>query len=388
MKHFFTLIALVVALTATAQVTITQSSFPRQANFNDTVPSTNVAGLTFPTEGADQVWDYSGLTPTNMGYGSYTDASSSVDFPNALHSSPTNLNFQIFSFPGTNYDAVDSLGWYAMGRTIDAAGFSIAAISGGADDSLKFPEQVLNFGGRLNLVQFPMTYQTSWTGSQTEVTEFELTVAAASLNNTPGSQNRLRTDEREVVGYGKLIIPNAAGNPSDSLDALLVKTYRTIQDSFFIGGSAAPQALLTTFGLTQGSTRVDTFYIMYSPGFGAPVMNINVTGNNVTSIFYRPAAAGISSSISEVADLQVGCYPNPAIAGNTVVIEANTGQATATQVSIIDLQGKRLNNLALDAPQANRYSFALPETLPMGIFILQLQDANGNTVGLTKLMVE
>ena len=103
---------------------------------------------------------------------------------------------------------------------------------------------------------------------------------------------------------------------------------------------------------------------------------------------YRTAAAGTVSSVSEVADMQVSCYPNPAKAGSTLVIAANPGKTIATQVSIIDLQGKQVGNVTLSAPQGNQYNLLLPNHLPTGIFMLQLQDDKGITVGLSKLLVE
>lgn len=391
MKKITILFAVLVSLTATAQITITQSNFPRPAAFEDTAMSSNQSGLALPSEGANQVWDYSNVSPTGMGTSSYTDATSSTDFPGALQSNNANLNFQGFIIEGDAYFAVDSLGWYGMGRTNEAVSYPLGAVGGGPNDSLKFLDEVVTFGGRLNLLQFPLTYQTTWTNAQTEVTSFELTVVAASLSNTPGNRTRLRTDTREAVGYGKLIIPNAAGNPSDSMDALLIKIYRTYLDSFYIGGSAAPQQLLNTFGLTQGSIQLDTFYVFYAADFGAPVMNINTDGNTVTSVFYRTAAAtNTVSSVQEVSQLQAVCFPNPAKAGNTVVIEAEASHAGATQANIINLQGQQLSQvpLATSTAQTNRYRFALPDNLPVGIVILQLQNNNGQTLGLTKLLIE
>lgn len=388
MKQLTTLLAVFFALNATAQITINQSDFPRPASFTDTTSSSNLPGIAMPTEGAEQVWDYSGITQTGVSIRTYSDATANTDFPGSLNSFEVGLGFQVFTIPSVSYDGVDANGWYNVGRAITGIGFPIGAITSGANDSLKFIGENVTYGGRLDVVQFPMTYQSSWTGAQTEITNFELTVASASLNNTPGSQNRIKSNTREVVGYGKLIIPNAAGAPSDSMDALLLKVYQSIVDSFYIGGSPAPQQLLTTFGLTQGNEVLDTFYVFYTAGFGAPVMNINFEGNDVTSAFYRTAAAGPVSSVSEVADLQVSCYPNPAQAGSTLVIAANPGKTIATQVSIIDLQGKQVSNVTLSAPQGNQYSLMLPNHLSTGIFMLQLQDDKGNTVGLTKLLVE
>ncbi|MGB0931148.1 MAG: hypothetical protein ACPGVB_10250 [Chitinophagales bacterium] len=270
-------------------VVITKDNFPRGGSFTDIGYFVETDILDAPTEGTGQVWDYSFLTPDSLVTQVYTDASNDPNFSGVLNYISGNILFNGFPISRNQYEAIDEEGWYHKGRTTEEVSYSVTAISGGADDLLRFPDRVVPYGGRLNKLQFPVTYESDWTQNQIENTEFELTVAAFGLNAVPGVNVKTITERREVVGEGKLIIPSEDGSPSLPMDALLLKVDMTGIDSVFLGGAPAPAPLLAAFGVTQGNISVaDTRYIFYMPGFGSNVLNVNPASG---TFFYRPQAA-------------------------------------------------------------------------------------------------
>ncbi|MFK7906488.1 MAG: hypothetical protein AB8B69_15260, partial [Chitinophagales bacterium] len=284
------------AVPSQPSVVINREDFPRGGSFTEIGYFVETDILDAPSEGIDQVWDYSFLTPDSLVTQVYTDASNDPDFSNALNYISGAVSFNAFPIPSNKYEAIDEEGWYDKGRTTKDVSYSITAISGGTDDVLRFPDSVIPYGGRLNRLDFPVAYGKAWTQSQIENTEFELTVAAFGLNGVPGVNVRTVTESRSVVGEGKLIIPSEDGSPGLPIDALLLKIENTLIDSVFLGGAPAPAALLNAFGLTQGAVTVRAVrYIFYTPGFSSNVLNVNPSTG---TFFYRPQATATAEPIN------------------------------------------------------------------------------------------
>ncbi len=277
------------ALLPQPTVIITKDNFPRGGSFTDLGYFADTNNMEAPSEGVNQVWDYSFLTPDSLVTQVHTDASNDPVFPDALNYIDNTINFNEFPVNGIQYEAIDEDGWYQQGRITEEVSYSITAISGGADDILRFPDREVPYGGRLNKLDFPVMYGKDWTQSQIENTEFELSVAAFGLNGVPGVNVRTVTENRSVVGEGKLIMPSEDGSPGLPMDVLLLKAEQTVMDSIFLGGAPAPAALLAAFGLTQGATTTAApRYIFYTPDFASNVLNVNPASG---TFFYRPQAA-------------------------------------------------------------------------------------------------
>jgi len=283
------------AIPSEPKVVINREDFPRTASLTETGYVVQKDVVDAPSEGVDQVWDYSFLTPDNLITRVYVDASNDPVFPDALHYRSTEIAFNGFPIPINEYETIDEDGWYEDGRITEDITYSITAVSGGADDVLRFPETEVPYGGRLDKLQFPVIYGNDWTQNQIENTEYELTVAAFGLNAVPGVNIRTIIESREVVGEGKLIIPSEDGSPSLPMDALLLKVETSDIDSVFLGGAPAPAALLAAFGLTQGTVTIRPVrYIFYTPDFASNVLNVNPS---IGTFFYRPQAAGTTPKI-------------------------------------------------------------------------------------------
>jgi len=285
----------------TAQVTITQATFPRPVTVSDTVVICSTTGVAIPTEGASQTWDYSSLVTSSVEVHDYIDATSSTTFVGALNYKSDDLTFQGMVIPSFKYQAIDATGWYNIGRTNVDVTYPLATITGGATDSLNFLGGDYPYDGRINFLEFPVAYQNQWTGTQKEDVPFKLTVGAFGLNETPGSRLRTITHTREVVGFGTLVVPRDDNSSTIAMDVLLIKVNSTEVDSFFLAGQPAPQALISAFGVTQGGTVTNTFYLFYKPGFGHPIMNVGMEAGQIDAVGYRRRSDAGSVNTQNVA---------------------------------------------------------------------------------------
>lgn len=391
MKKVFTFILTICTLPLLAQVTVDQSSFPRPAGYIDNVTQASISGVALPTEGADQAWDYSSLSATSTFSTQWHDASGDIDFPTALNYENTELFFQTFVMRARIYEAVDADGWYNQGRSIFDTTFSITAISGGANDVLNFPTQVQPNHGRNNFLEFPASLGSTWTESFYQETQFNLTVVAFGLSNTPGLQRSRIEITRTVVGDGTLVIPDENGNPSGTLDAILVKLDAyTAVDSFFLGGQPAPAQLLTAFGLTQGAeTDYNPAYLFYVPGFTSPVLNINLDASEaISSAYYKPSAAALATSINDAQALTaLKTYPNPIAAGASLSVGLGEGADGISTIELMDVTGRTVANQTIQ-PNTNTAQLAIPSTVVAGIYSVILRDAKNTLLQTTRIVVQ
>ena len=246
------------------------------------------------------------------------------------------------------------------------------------------------YPGLYDQLKFPLAYQDQWTLNYRQDVDFELTVATFGLNQTPGKNARYFTQVREVVGEGTVRIPDINGTPSQPFDALLIKVLRTAIDSTFLGGSPAPDPLLTTFGLTQGSVASDSFYVMYAPGFGGTVLSMNMDpGNQVSALFYRPAAARLGSQSTSVEDLiktNVTSAPNPVKAGSYVYINTQI-PVSVNSVQVFSLTGQMIYEKRQDLQTESNFSVLIPENTQAGIYFVNLKDSEGKIIGSRKIHV-
>ena len=241
-----------------AQVTITQSTFPRPAGFMDSLVVPVQTSDVLPTEGIGQVWDYSyWVSDYNLVY-TQIDATLDPVFTEALNEESNDLIFAGMLITSDRYEAVDSNGWYIYGRHIDSVTYPLGSISGGANDSLYFLDHNDIYSGRVDNIPFPLTYQTQRSQSRQETIPFKVTIGAFGLNKTPGFRRRIVDRELEVVGSGTLMMPTSGGSPSAPFDVLLVKINRTLTDPAsiacqMIAGGSKALSVLTQPHLFNGS---------------------------------------------------------------------------------------------------------------------------------------
>lgn len=385
------ILMLCLGMFAYGQVSITLNNFPREASFTDSVMFLpNGQNVAVPSLGVNQEWDYSGLGTATLYEFEYEDASSDADFTNAFNKRDMTLSFQGMYIYGEEYYALDANSWISLGVKTEAAAYSISSISGGANDTLAFPAYIDDFTGKRTFLEFPMTYQSAWVSEQKETLPFELTVAAASLQKAPGQRVQIQSESREVVGYGKLTIPDVAGNPSEEINVLLIESNFKLVDSFYLYGSPAPANLLTTFGLTQGMTDSAKTYFFYKPDFGDPVavIKVNLATGKAKNVEYRPSAAKTpqATSITELNKKDnMFVYPNPVNAGQSIIMKFNE-MIDMAQLSFIDIAGREVHRINMDI-QSGFTSVETPSIAP-GIYIMRVNDQDGTLKHQTRVFIK
>lgn len=392
MRQFISTIYLllcVLIVQTNAQVTIDQGNFPRPVGFTDTLVECAVVVVPVPSEGANKTWDYSFLATSFVGTTVFTDATASTAFPGALNSFQDDMSFQGMNIPSITYRGLDSIGWYALGRRTTDISYSLLGVTGSSNDTLRFVGGDFPHTGRINWLEFPTTYPNQWTNTQVEDVHFELTVSSFGLNKTPGVRRNRTTNDRTVVGYGTLKIPRDDASTTIPMDVLMVKVVSTRQDSFFLGGAPAPPALIQAFGVVQGGTTTNTYYLFYKPGFGKPILNLALSSTTgvVNGASYRRRADAGSVNTNYVALMPVQAFPNPISAGGMLNIQAEN-TSDFENIQFIDLNGRMVSSKQILSNSNNQIQTQIPSSLSHGMYFYTIQNKEGATVGNGKLLVK
>ncbi len=371
---------LTASYTLSGQITIDRDNYPARATFIDTAVMAITGNIMIPTEGADQIWDYSTLMNERTVTTFYLSASNDENFPGALNSYNSFLIFQTFTIPSAVYETIDDDGLYAVGRVNQEVSYSITALTGGPNDVLKFPGGPVPFDGRFDVLKFPMTFQDEWTQTRNEFIPFEITVEGFGLDKVPGNRKRIHTQIREIVGYGQLTIPDYDNTTGQEMDVLLMKVKRSGVDSFFLDGAPAPMALLNAFGVVQGSTIADSFYLFYREDFDINVVRVNFNENgDVSSLFYRPAALRFTTSIRNQRAEEVRMFPNPAKAGQVLHISTVSPLGKGV-IQFTDMTGKLIHSHRIDYNDSQLMQIDIPPGLHSGVYLYQIVDEKRKTL--------
>lgn len=391
---FSTFLLLLTSFQVSGQVTITRDDWPRMASFVDTIQASSSVNIPVPTEGPDQTWDYSFLELGEVNINVYTDATDNPAFPDALHFYNNDILLVLgeaeFFLPSNVYEAIDDESWYRTGREY-LADFSVplTPFTGGADDRIDYLSGNAPYQGRINFLEFPVNYQDQWEGSYFFEYPYNVTAAAYGLNQTPAFSRVTVNEQRTVAGYGTLTIPLSDGTSSPPMDVLLIKGDKVQIDSLFLGGSPAPEALLSVLGATQGLVKPDDFYLFYRPGFPRPILileDLNPDGTLAGTATFRPRAADGVSAVRNLNIPLAKSFPNPLPTGSllTITLEDTPGSG---HVRLTDVQGRFLANLPYTASTGSTLQVRIPATIPAGMVLYLVTDEQMRPVGVGKLQV-
>jgi len=254
---FALIIATCIAGHCSAQITLSAASYPATLTGTDSLKVTSYISP-FPSMGAasSTSWDMTITTDS-------TPVLIAYRVPVAVYQYADSGQYHIgsFGYQGNTPVSVIGTGVDEYGINIRYTEYALWSITGGTFDSLFIPTQnVLNTSPFVRIA-FPATGSSSWQSVFYRDVTFELSIAAYSLLHTPFVERKYTIHADSVTGWGQMRVKNAAGGPSDYFDVLQVQSTIITTDSFLMGGSAAPGAVLTMIGLTQGHR--DTTYIQY-----------------------------------------------------------------------------------------------------------------------------
>jgi hypothetical protein len=385
MKSTFTLICLMLftfSIQLKSQIVITKDNFPREAAFTDEFYYTSATSIAAPTEGMNQVWDFTNLPSDDLRTREYFEANNS-NFPNANSFYEQKLSFQSFIIPNNGYDTYDENGYADYGSSSTSVSYSIQGITGGPSDTLAFPGRDVVYSQRLDYLQFPCQFGKKWTQTATENTVFELTVQGFGLDKVPGFSKRRLTVSRDVVGEGKILLTYPDGTPTKPIDALMIKVVWTSNDSFFLGGAVAPPPLAAAFGITQGQMASDSFYVFYTPNFGVPVMDYDLVDKTIA---YRPQADQTVSSKEIFSNTKFEIFPNPASSGMSLNVNLDRAIENGV-IQIFGLNGNLVYEQKLGFG-VTRSEIAIPAILIEGTYFLRIIDQEGLPTRAQKIHIK
>lgn len=382
MKSIFTLSLLSLAISASAQITLNQSSYSSwRARTAIAYPvDTSITRPTI-TPSTNASWNFSSVTYDTTNVQAYEKGvfSSSV-FPNATFYDY--MDYQIsgpLRYRVRQAGALTAGGFVFYGQSMTRQALSIGAISGGATDSLVFPQQNISFSSNLTTIKFPATIGSTWSSNYDFATNFNLTIAAFSFNNTPCQRKTRIMRNDAVVGWGSMIVKDSLGAASTPANVLMVKTATTSTDSFFVNGLPAPVQLLTAFGLSQGQMTNRYEYQFYRAGELMPLVQAGYSDSTFASsqmeymdVHVGSEAAQSVREINSVSGLMV--YPNP-VRNQTLYLQIADRSILQLGYQLININGQVVDkgtvNLQNGGAQLQAEAFRTP-----GIYYLQISGAH------------
>lgn len=383
MKKSLLLIAgFILPLCSQAQITIDQTNGPTvsRCQVGDSFRRLKVNTLPTITPATNATWDMTVAGDSTRIWRLRGAVSPSSAFPNASFYNNAHYNLAVLGYETTNIKNVTSSGVVMYGEHIDRQALSLAAMTSNTADSLVFPTQDIVYSAPEVHLKYPMTMSDTWTDNIKVSTNFNLTVAAFNLNNTPGERRASFTIKNTVVGWGKMKVNDENATPSGYMEVLMVKIERTVADSFYLGGSPAPTSLLTAFGLSQGQTQSKYSYAFYRAGEYAELLEVIYTDNSFSTIEKCDVHEDRlkPTSIQTISKEQINIYPNPVTNGSFTVMVDGMNENFSYQ--IFNITGQMVTTGILPSNGV----VSLQDNLPAGTYIIKLM-SNDGAVGVQQL---
>jgi hypothetical protein len=379
MKKLFPLVVFLLCyFISSSQLTVTLDNFnyqPDQIEWNDHHPITIMIP---PEEGENMVWDYSDLTFDHGGSFYSVPLDSDSCFENA-----SRQDFGLNQYGGNiryMYELNDD-GIVEVGFHTDYSVFPLG--TGNPDDAVIWEEQCHAY--YLPLLPLPMSYGDQSTHVVRLPHSQRTTITFASIIDQPSGYVQLFEQEKEVVGWGTVTIPDGNG-ASLSFKALLEKTTLTVTDSFYLNGMPTPESILTAFGLTQGVSNTIVRYNHRNQDNEFLTQIILNDAGNVDLIFFA-AAPIITTSISNTPENFGNDFiisPNPSD-GNIIQLAFDQSLDQLHKIILRNINGQTIHKEEL-APGLKEYSFT-NLILESGIYFIELKKNNGMKLSNKKLII-
>lgn len=378
MKHLFTAACLLAGSAAHAQITITAAQYPATAASVDRFQPAATTGVTTPTKGANQTWDYRSLTPTgSVQVNTYGSAGTTPPFAGSVRTYPLTLTQGSFSITATAYEGFDAVGFSQLGTVVPAQTFPLTTITGGPNDALVVPAQTIP----TNTLRLPLPLT-----STTRVSRFSrvgntslLTAVLFGYNQAPLRFVQRITTVDSVAGWGTVRIP-VAGSAAGSapIQVLLMQRRIIEQDSFYLNGQPAPALVLAGLGQTQGGFTYGFAHYFYRQNAAQDVLSFTYTNSTFSTLAGARYSAETAIPLNAAAAREVAAggltaWPNPAPRGQALRFElATVAPAQPLRLTLRDALGRVVATTA--AP--NGQPATLP-TLPAGLYLAEAEAANG-----------
>lgn len=343
------------SLTSFAQTTVTS---PNSARFvlMDTVAEVmnNSAFQAFAKAETDATWDFSSAqyNGTSVTYTRYQ--ASSTTFTDADYSTDIFYPFSsALKYSLKKYYSVSANNLVSKGEEVEVTQtIPLSALTGNASDELVFPAQDIVYSEDEVLAVYPMNVNDTWTSTNTRSTNFNITVSAFALNNTPGVRKTTRTVTDSVVGWGTAKILAFYGGSTFDNSVLQIRRRITLVDSFFLGGNPAPTALLTAFGLEQGGVTTANECLFVRQDEIEELVRMEYGESDFTTVetvnVHQNRLEGPAVSVKDVnVNSNMMVYPNP-VMSDYLTVQLSNEVTQAHSFQLVDMFGRAVMEGQLD----------------------------------------
>ncbi|MBS1589377.1 MAG: T9SS type A sorting domain-containing protein [Bacteroidetes bacterium] len=389
MRFKLSLLALMIGVSASAQITINQSNYSAWTPRTDTAFRLD-STVPYPvlTPGTNAQWDLSTATyNTSYIWLYYRRPASSAIFTSATYAD--SLFYTINSnlkYASNLMGGITANGVQYFGEQVGRQAIPLVSLTGGMNDSLVFLGQNSTYSNAFNKLKFPATMGSNWSSNYNFTTNFTMSIAAYGMNNTPCQRKTFVTEKDTVVGWGKMRVLNRVGATTGYTNVLMVKTIWQQSDSFFVGGAPASTALLTAFGLTQGQINNQYQYNFFRAGEVLPLMSADYKDNTFSNTKVKNMSIHedrllLGTGINDIhADKSIVAYPNP-ITNGVVNLSIKDRSINSFDYAIINMNGQVVSRG--HAVSNNGVAQLNCEALRVsGIYYVQLYNNNGQIATL------
>jgi hypothetical protein len=367
-------------------ITLTQANYPVFTDFVQRQPTS----ISNPTTTPNNSWDYgtaNGTSSTNPYYPEtdpFYTAAGIDSWTNGFVYMTSSLGYNVAWEFDFNTNGVDEAGIYVYPQAYDLAG-----LTGSVNDSIFYPQQGYIFTSPRRILKFPCTFNDNWNSVSRREVNFVMNVPAFGLNYAPAKHIFTVTKQDTIKSWGKMRLYTPTG-PSIYYDVIMNKIKQTTIDSFYLGGTPAPAALLSAFGVSQGQVTVSNRYIFYRENYSTPMAVFNYGSNNYTtpvSVFLEANNLQTSGTGLEEAEISHAAvfFPNPTNSGlvNVQFVGISLSEVT---YSVLDLQGKVVQSGSTAMSEGN-ITISLHSALTNGMYHVQIQDNSKGILASEQIIV-
>ncbi len=365
----------------TAQITLTQSSYPTDLLGLDSLKHT-VYNSSFPSFApmANGVWDLSTVTDstTNIIL-SHKPAVSGYQFADSNYYATAGLLYL-----GYLQSSITSSGMQQFGISVPHQTFCLLPQTGSSTDTLYIDSQYVSFSMPVSKLSFPSSFNSTWISSSVSDLHIHVRFISATMIYTAAIHRQYLVEYDSVVGYGKMRVTDATGNPSQYFDVLQVQSLICTFDSV-LSDTLTNQSLITPIlHLNEGQRDTSYQQFFYRQGSVTPLAQISFQDKTFTNptkaITHMQENMNLVPNLKALGNIVV--YPNPVIDRQ---ININLPQEGRWHIQLADKNGRTV----LDTDTGtNVVELNLPKNLPVGTYTLKCGREKGGVFYETVDIVE
>jgi Secretion system C-terminal sorting domain len=377
-----------------AQVIINQSDFGLSTTTVDAsqIKRTIKGGISLPTSGNNEIWDYTNLRDTFSFANSYREVTIPVTSPRPVLFATANTQSFVsrvlqgsYGSASWRYFRTDATGFYSLG---DSSLFTRYLLRNGLD-SITYLDQIREFKPAIQYYKFPMSTNTVWKNNSRFVTNILLKVSSLSLNNAPAQHVLITSSIDSVVGWGTLKMRSSTPGVILNFNALLVRSILIETDSFYFNGTPASSELLSRLELTQVSSTQNSVYFLASK-FKAPYLTFLLNNSGSIEDIYRAILPDVGLAVrnEDLENIKVATivFPNPIT--DRAIFEFEKTSLDDWRIFIYNENGQIIKNDLVKAPKGkSQHSINFDNDLPNGAYFYQIIDDNSLIRNTGKLIL-